>query len=646
MPTLSVGFWDAFASGSMWPGPVLAVVSFSAVGKDHILVLAADGSVAASDAEEDAGRRANGVAGVTTGKTYAQPTLTAGKEQPVGLQYQYGRLLMREDAVPCRPELLVNRFIALTVYSKCRVKGRLTPVVADVELLPGRWNRQGGLLVVHSLYTAEADGKETLNAKRTITSTNDPTDTELRAASGSKRVKLRGESGEQQKEPNSSTVYARSRNGPVAKVQRGVRTTIRDLHLYSHHWELLARISYKSEVKGFANAKGESSLFTVHLIDAQATEIRATFFGRAAVTWYPRLHTGRVYTFSRGSLQRASRSHTSLTHEVQIKFDSSAAIEEADDDLSIPFQKFDRVLLADLSNQPAGTVVDVLVFVVEAKEPQTILSRVKNQELVRRDLTLVDSSGVFVSLSLFGPQALQLSQVALTNTPLAAIKGAKVSEYAGQCCLASSSQMNMTWFPTQPAEVGEEFADGELAAASGVQREALKGERQWWRTSGKIAALHHLSKCSKALGPQPPGSGQTLLEIENAAKELETEDLGTSKTFTTACPECKRKVQKELPTATVAAAYKCTNCRKAVIPQPRWMLSLKLIDAFGTLNCVALGDQGQDIMNVADVTAEGLCKLEAGGQDTRGRKFADILRQLAFSVGYSGLKGGLSCKAA
>lgn len=37
MPTLSVGFWDAFASGSMWPGPVLAVVSFSAVGKDHIL---------------------------------------------------------------------------------------------------------------------------------------------------------------------------------------------------------------------------------------------------------------------------------------------------------------------------------------------------------------------------------------------------------------------------------------------------------------------------------------------------------------------------------------------------------------------------------------------------------------------------------
>lgn len=82
------------------------------------------------------------------------------------------------------------------------------------------------------------------------------------------------------------------------------------------------------------------------------------------------------------------------------------------------------------------------------------------------------------------------------------IAGAKVSEYAGQYCLASSSQMNMTWFHTQPAKVGEDFADGELAAASGVQREALEGERQWWRTSGKIAALHHLSKCNRALGPQ------------------------------------------------------------------------------------------------------------------------------------------------
>ena len=37
-------------------------------------------------------------------------------------------------------------------------------------------------------------------------------------------------------------------------------------------------------------------------------------------------------------------------------------------------------------------------------------------------------------------------------------------------------------------------------------------------------------------------------------------------------------------------------------------------------------------MKVVDVTAEGLSKLEAGGRDTRGRTFDDILNQLIFSV--------------
>lgn len=39
-PTLSVGFWDAFASGSLWTEPVLAVLSCSSIGADHCLYVA------------------------------------------------------------------------------------------------------------------------------------------------------------------------------------------------------------------------------------------------------------------------------------------------------------------------------------------------------------------------------------------------------------------------------------------------------------------------------------------------------------------------------------------------------------------------------------------------------------------------------
>lgn len=40
------------------------------------------------------------------------------------------------------------------------------------------------------------------------------------------------------------------------------------------------------------------------------------------------------------------------------------------------YRRFGRVQLADLRDRPIGTNVDVLAFVVEAKEPQTVISRV------------------------------------------------------------------------------------------------------------------------------------------------------------------------------------------------------------------------------------------------------------------------------
>lgn len=40
VPSLSAGFWDAFASGLMWAEPVLAVVSYSPLGTDHYLYVA------------------------------------------------------------------------------------------------------------------------------------------------------------------------------------------------------------------------------------------------------------------------------------------------------------------------------------------------------------------------------------------------------------------------------------------------------------------------------------------------------------------------------------------------------------------------------------------------------------------------------
>ncbi|KAL8452196.1 hypothetical protein Emed_001503 [Eimeria media] len=594
-----------------------------------------------------------------------QPHATEEAE-PQDRPYQYGRLLVQKKTIACKPELLVNRIVSPLVYARCPIKGRLTPVVTDLQLFPGQWIRPKAEFVSHPLYASDPPGPDAKRPRKAEDSVAD----EAAADSLSKQSQKGNEDDPSgTSNPTRSPVYNRSRGGPVAKVQRGVRTALADLHLYSHHWEVLARVSFKSPVRCFANAKGESSLFTVNLIDAQATEIRATFFGRAVCLWYPRLHVGRVYTFSGGILQRANRVHNPFPHEVEIKFDATAQIEEAEDMPSIPLQKFERVKIADIQKLPSGTIVDLLAFVTEAKEPQTIISRTKNEELVRRELTLLDSSGSSISLALFGAQAMKLHQTTLTNTPLLAIKGAiyneddlrlvrscrtdiltstrsaRVTEYAGRACLSSTTQMQMCSFSidqsaSEDPNVGVSLLSQGPGGLCGVSNDQLDAERRWWHSEGDRLATASAVKSTATLG------FQALKEIGVEAERLLEEAPGSTKSFRTiasvfdllggkfvwlACPTCKRKVQKELPSASTTGAYKCNKCRCAVTPEPRWMLSLKLADFSGTLNCVALGDQGQAIMQVVDTTAEGLSKLEAGGVDTRGRTFASILEQLSFA---------------
>lgn len=52
-----------------------------------------------------------------------------------------------------------------------------------------------------------------------------------------------------------------------------------------------------------------------------------------------------------------------------------------------------------------------------------VLEQTKNEQLLRRELTLLDASESPVFFTLFGAQALQLPHSALEDNPLVAIKG-------------------------------------------------------------------------------------------------------------------------------------------------------------------------------------------------------------------------------
>lgn len=58
------------------------------------------------------------------------------------------------------------------------------------------------------------------------------------------------------------------------------------------------RITAKSDIRRWSNAKGEGTLFSMDLLDEYGSEMRATFFKEACEKFYPMIETGKVYLLS------------------------------------------------------------------------------------------------------------------------------------------------------------------------------------------------------------------------------------------------------------------------------------------------------------------------------------------------------------
>lgn len=91
--------------------------------------------------------------------------------------------------------------------------------------------------------------------------------------------------------------------------------------------------------------------------------------------------------------------------------------------------------------------------------------------------------------SLFVYVLLRILHACLLAFPL----GARVDEYAGRICLASTAQMQMSWFPEQGS--GKEIAEPRVFTTAqgtvetcGVGDEELQGERRWWQSAGRWLA--------------------------------------------------------------------------------------------------------------------------------------------------------------
>lgn len=100
---------------------------------------------------------------------------------------------------------------------------------------------------------------------------------------------------------------------------------IEGLSPYQNKWTIKARVTNKSDIRHWSNARGEGKLFSVTFLD-ETGEIKATGFNDAVDQFYNLLEEGKVYFVSKARVGIAKRQFSNVNNEYEITLESSTEI--------------------------------------------------------------------------------------------------------------------------------------------------------------------------------------------------------------------------------------------------------------------------------------------------------------------------------
>lgn len=98
---------------------------------------------------------------------------------------------------------------------------------------------------------------------------------------------------------------------------------------------VIARVTFKSTIRTWINAKGEGKVFSFDMCD-ETGEIRATAFGDQVDKFYDYLEIGKVYYISKCYLKAAKKRYSDLKNVYEIILGNNTTIEEYTDATEIP----------------------------------------------------------------------------------------------------------------------------------------------------------------------------------------------------------------------------------------------------------------------------------------------------------------------
>ncbi|CAG4956129.1 unnamed protein product [Colias eurytheme] len=376
---------------------------------------------------------------------------------------------------------------------------------------------------------------------------------------------------------------------------------INSLSPYQNKWVIKARVMSKSAIRTWSNAKGEGKLFSMDLCD-ETGEIRATAFRNEVDKFYDMIQVDKVYYISKCQLKTANKQYTSLKNDYEMTFNSDTVVAECTEgSSSVPSVKYDFTPINEIANKSPDTLLDLIGVCKSAADMQELTARNTGKQLKKREVTLVDSSGGAVVLTLWGNEAETFDG---SSNPVVAAKGARLTEFNGSKSLSCLASTMLRYNPDLP------------------EAHKLRG---WYDNGG---ANMDIVNISARAGGYSGGSSEWITFSEAEAKQLGSGSKGDYfsllgvLTFTfadnavyKACPQeqCNKKLVDQ-----ENGQYRCEKCNREY-PNYKYRLLLganvsdptgdQRITAFNETAEAMLGKTSAEIGQMFEYNKSGYARL-------------------------------------
>ncbi|XP_017771674.1 PREDICTED: replication protein A 70 kDa DNA-binding subunit [Nicrophorus vespilloides] len=367
---------------------------------------------------------------------------------------------------------------------------------------------------------------------------------------------------------------------------------------YQNKWVIKARVTNKSNIRTWKNAKGEGSLFSFDLLD-ESGEIRVTAFKESVDKYYDIIQVDKVYYISKCMTKMANKQYSSLKNDYELTLTNDSVVQECEEETDIPTTKYDFVTIDKLANMEVGTIVDCIGIVKQASDVQTFTAKSSGRELKKRELIIVDPSKASVSVTLWGDTAENYDY----TLPVVVIKGGKIGEFGGGKNLAVS----MNGFLKYNPDIPEAFS--------------LRG---WYDNGGCNEEASNISARSNMGGFQ--ANWMSFREVKdqdlgNVEKGYYYQTAGTvilvraENIFYKACPQenCNKKIV-DLENGT----YRCEKC-SSEYPNFKYRLlgnvnvgdwsGNQWVSMFSSELEILLGKTAQEVGEIAETDNDGLMQI-------------------------------------